>query len=550
MYICKEKPVIPIEKMITLRYVSPVSVVPLIIISLIILLSVPVWAQDTAAGHPVKTVDGTKFYEYTVKPAEGFYRVRVTFNITEEELLRYNPHARGGLIAGMKLLIPIREDVREKSRKETESTYREHIVERKQTVFRIRKMYSVSEEELLALNPHIKGRSLREGDILKIPVKKNESPEKEAEKKATTVEPKNGNKKEKTIDLDVLNKINNPATIEKQHYKIAFLLPFMLDQRNESADSRFVEFYAGALLAINKEKEKGKQLDVYTFDTEKSDVKLMEILNDTIFRQVDLIVGPAYSNQVPLVCDFSRVHRKKTLIPFTSRIYDLESNEYIYQFNPGQETELAKLTEILMRDAGTQNLIFVENPYVAQNDESNQLVAQLKVLLRNNKTDFSTVLLDPSHPEQLKASLHAKKENIFLFNTNRINVLSGQLRQLIQLSDSFNIKIYEPYSWRSSKSDKPASFYLSVFRSEYSENEYEEYMTRFSEVFNWLPATENPRFDLLGYDLMQYYFITSEMPSGAKYLQYPLYEGIQSTIQFEKTSTNGGYINKQLIHFE
>jgi len=432
--------------------------------------------------YPVVMVDGTHFYEYTVQVREGFFRIRVKFGLSEDEVIRYNPHAKDGLKAGMKLLIPVSKE----AAKKTDAT-------------------KPSSTELTAA---------------------------------------------KKTDSLVTKPSPTIIRARKQHFKIAFLLPFMLDQRNEASDSRFVEFYSGALLAIHQAKAKGRQIEVYTFDTEKSDLRMMEILTNDIMDEVDLIVGPAYSNHVPMVCDFARIHKITTIIPFTSRIFDLNNNPWLYQFNPGQEAELHKLFEVLTGEYRPANLVLVENPYTASTDEGNQLVSQLKVLLRNAGREFRTLTVDPANTNALQSAIEPQRENLYIFNTNRITTLSGQLRQLVHLSDSFAVKIYEPYAWKTSKTEKPSSFYLSIFRNEYPEKEYEDYMQLFASVFNWLPSTEHPRFDLLGFDLLNFYFASVDLPADKKKAKYPVFEGIQSTILFEKTTEKGGYINKQLNHFE
>ena len=139
---------------------------------------------------------------------------------------------------------------------------------------------------------------------------------------------------------------------------------------------------------------------------------------------------------------------------------------------------------------------------------------------------------------------------MLFLNTNRINQAGVYMKDLIPLSASHEFKIYEPYAWRSSKIEKPRSFYLSFFKDEFPEKEYQDYLTAFFELYNWLPNNDFPRYDLLGYDLMNYFIntiITTEV--NGRHL-FPVHEGIQSDIQFEKTTERGGYINKQLYHFE
>ena len=51
-------------------------------------------------------VDEEKFDLYEVKPKEGFYRLKVKFGLTEDEIVALNPYAKDGLKAGMILKLP------------------------------------------------------------------------------------------------------------------------------------------------------------------------------------------------------------------------------------------------------------------------------------------------------------------------------------------------------------------------------------------------------------------------------------------------------------
>ncbi len=51
-------------------------------------------------------IDSDNYEYYEVKPKEGFYRLKVKFGLTEEEILALNPYAKDGLIEGMILKIP------------------------------------------------------------------------------------------------------------------------------------------------------------------------------------------------------------------------------------------------------------------------------------------------------------------------------------------------------------------------------------------------------------------------------------------------------------
>ena len=51
-------------------------------------------------------IDDANFQYYEVKPKEGFYRLKVKFNLSEEEIVALNPYAKDGLKEGMILKLP------------------------------------------------------------------------------------------------------------------------------------------------------------------------------------------------------------------------------------------------------------------------------------------------------------------------------------------------------------------------------------------------------------------------------------------------------------
>jgi len=495
---------------------------------------------------PIKTVNGVECYVYRVQKGEGLFRLSKNFETSEAVIRSLNPGIGESLQEGMEIFIPVNKSAIADPRLIL------HTVEKKQTIFGICRIYGISQEQLLQYNPHLANNTVREGEILKIPLKKDEStPAVQTAQSRSEVTPENRD----AVSISTTNVNQAPTVLPKptrrpDTLKIAFLLPFMLDQKPDPSDSRFTEFYAGALIAIRDAKNKGISFEIYSFDTEKTDLKLMEVLQQNPLETMDLIVGPVYSSQVSVMGDFARTNRVKTLIPFTSRVIDLDSNPYIFQFNPSQDVEINKLQEILQGDAANLNIIFADIPNVSSLDEGMVMTQSLKNFLAKNRITYHSIYFGEGYLANLNQVLSKTKENVLFFNTNRINQAGVYMKDLIPLSASHEFKIYEPYAWRSSKIEKPKSFYLSFFRDEFPEKEYQDYLTSFFELYNWLPTNDFPRFDLLGYDLLSYFINTIVTTEVNGRQLFPVHEGIQSDIQFEKASELGGYINKQLYHYE
>lgn len=579
------------------------STIIFLIISLFIFNACMVSAQTP--GYPIKKVNGVECFVYQVKPAEGFYRIGKNFNTTEAIIREFNPHITNGLRANMEIYIPVQNPAEKKQVPQDlqAQEYIEHTVEKQQTVYRITKIYDITENELLAANPQIKNYLIHPGDVLKIPLKKKTETQSDSQTTAKQQEQKSDDKDEPAAKIseekskedlqkekqdtiastsdkgnDYVQKLRDKigelqgqieqvlkkkdgaedeedATdeamlISPQKVKIVFLLPFLLDNKQESVDRRFIEFYAGSLVAIQHEKIKGHSIDVHTFDVEKSDLKIMEILRDSLPTDIDLIIGPVYSNQISIVSDFARNNKIKTLIPFSSKIVDIETNPYIYQFNPGQDIETQAISAIIEQKQATTNIIFADHNQVNINDDGLTLSNILKSNFKKADIPHTVVQLYTDSLEYLWEVLDPWKENIIFFNSSKISTVNVYLQELNRLSDFVKIKIYEPFAWRNSTQPRPPGFFLSIFKNDYPEKTYEQYTKSFQSLFNWEPSLDVPRYDLLGYDLISCFIQNITGSPEQLPASYPLYHGLQSDIQFEKISTKGGYLNHLINHYE
>ena len=127
---------------------------------------------------PIKKIGGIEYYTYTVGTSEGLYAISHKFGISQADISKANPTIESGIRAGQQLLIPVQNKVDSKPKMLTTKTkdveFIQHKVEKKQTLFAISHKYNVSQEEITHYNPQL-NIGLNEGDILKIPINKEES---------------------------------------------------------------------------------------------------------------------------------------------------------------------------------------------------------------------------------------------------------------------------------------------------------------------------------------------------------------------------------------
>ncbi len=633
-------------------------------------------AQDTS--YQVKKIDGKNYILYPVQAGEGMYGIARKFNVAYSDLNTLNPEATTGLKTGQILLIPSSAKINsaavaavKKATSTPESAvktsitaknsdkkeYIVHVVEKKQTLFAISKLYNISQEELMRINPELEN-GLKTGMKLNIPkpkaytseivVSSQNSAEKAAVNKTPTtnetVKPTVTKKETKSslfgsifgkskkhqktetikhlvkpketlyaiskmyqvkmedivkqnpftseglvigteLTLDVPKEIADALpktapevvkdtvvqpTLDETKYltrvvknikpntkafKIAILLPVVIDNvKTDAVNERFQEFYAGFLIAANDAKNKGISLDIFTFDSGKSEESMNEALLNPDLKQVDLLIGPAYTNQISLVSDFARANKINTIIPFSSKVPDLDLNPYLFQFNPSLNIEIEYLTNLLNNKYAADNIVLVDIASVSAGDNGNTFLNELKSSLRSKNRSFNVVESTNELNIQTAMTFEKGKKNIVFFNTDKYSGVFPYFSFLNSKSSEFEIVLYEQYSWKNqNQQTKFQSFSVAPFKPLLNDTDFTDYNALFEKYFNWKISTANPRYDVIGYDLGNY-FIALLYELGPKFSEnrkkLPLASGVQSFIKFERTALNSGFINKQLYQHE
>jgi len=566
-------------------------------ILIISLTVISVTGMSQNINYPTKKINGVEFQLYTVQPSEGLLAIGRKFEISADEIIKANPEVKTGLKPGQQLLIPFRNKL-----ENSKLSFLEHKVEKKQTLFAISNSYKVSQEEIKKYNPELDS-GLKEGMILKIPIKNHETLNHKTNIKSTEtihkIQPDEtlfSISRKYNVSIQDLIKLNpgsdkklsvnselkipsysevskpveaketiiaeqpestakievtiQPKQTEAKVIRIAYLLPFMLEQtKKEAGLDRFLHFYEGALIAIQQAKQKGISLEIFTYDTGNSEEKITEVLNNPELKTVDLIIGPAFSNHVSLVSNFAKEFRINTLIPFSAKVTDIDDNPYLFQFNPGSENELKFLSGIISEKYKKFHLVFAEIQGLNSSDEGKTRNEYIQNQLLRDKKQFSK--LELTTPETTNFTPYLKKgiTNLIIFNSDKFSNVSPYFNSLRSKSNEYDIVLFEQYNWRIQAEKLPKNVYISPFKPEFNLEQIVTFNALLDQYFGKEAPVESPRFDLLGYDLTSH-FITLIQRYGSKFgtkigLTHSI-SGIQSEPVFERNSNESGFINKQL----
>lgn len=254
-------------------------------------------------NQPVKNVASTTVI---VEKGETIYGIAVKNNTTVSVLYELNPGLlENGLKVGQALNIPVVEKVKIETSASAKKP-KTIVVQPKQTIYNIAKTNNVSQEQLMEWNPDLKN-GLKEGSTLivghsyeKVPFN-DHAAAKPVENTTNTVKkginlslPNDGS----TRDLVMLlpfnianNNFNNPSI--NQSIKEDVFLNMTLD------------FYSGAKMAIDVLKEKNYNLNIKFVDSKETNraLDVNTLKDDFDFSATDVIIGPFFQKNVDAVSE-------------------------------------------------------------------------------------------------------------------------------------------------------------------------------------------------------------------------------------------------------
>ena len=106
------------------------------------------------------------YRSHTVEKGETVYSIAKKYGTTRKEIYKLNPDARNGIKENTVLVIPSGDLINSTSGVQ----FKTHKVKRKETLYSISQKYNVSEDDIKRYNKHLYAKQLRKGEKLQIPI--------------------------------------------------------------------------------------------------------------------------------------------------------------------------------------------------------------------------------------------------------------------------------------------------------------------------------------------------------------------------------------------
>ncbi|GIM61506.1 LysM peptidoglycan-binding domain-containing protein [Capnocytophaga canis] len=303
-----------------------------------------------ATGTVEKGVQGQK--KYVVKPQETLWRIAREHNISQAELEKMNRGVTASnLKDGQEIWVPAVESVASKPNHRTDLV--PYAVEKAEGFYSLQRKFGLSEAELIKLNPELKDGVKADTQIW-IP-KENYNRYRYS---ITSFE-------EKSFP-DSNQNVQSLSSTENVR-QLSFVLPFRISdisEENKSAalrtrlgDNRATpmatDFYSGAMIALDSLQKMGYSFKVNVFDSENNNMK--NIIADENLLNSQLIIGPFSAKSFN---DLTKhVTNVAVLAPLSNRNIDLNPN--VFQTLPTDEVQQNKMITYISENHSDANILIL-----------------------------------------------------------------------------------------------------------------------------------------------------------------------------------------------
>ena len=419
---------------------------------------------------------------HLVQPKETLWRIAYTYGISVEELKEANPSLGEILSIGQKIVIPLSSPNVVKNTLDEDYFY--YTLKAKEGYYRLYKKLGVDRKIIDSLNPNIKEMGLQVGMVIRVP-------------------------KSQTSDLSVKNSLLvetislKDSILNNRFIRVALMAPFkasevdldsventnlLLQKRNLHTIS--LDFYSGASMAFQELTSLGVSLEVDVYDTENNSSKVQSILNTQNLHQKDVVIGPLIPRHVNQVSKYLHSKGIPVISPLSKNKVDIKTN--VYQSIP--EEKLLRKTLLNYLDRKLEKEI---NPCVLIIADKENQTAKKELLKRFPLAE----VIDPDEiggfikPDLTDSLLVDVQSNWVFLETQKLNLITSVTSMLnAQSSKERDITLMTTYRGDVYDNENISYEYLGKLHFLYpsiqnpSENQpFQDFSNKYKNQYGTLP---------------------------------------------------------------
>ncbi len=451
-----------------------------------------------------------------------------------------------------------------------------HTVRRKETLYSIAKRYGVTIEDIKMANED-ENLSLRKGQKIKVPTKAylrslDEMPEQDTYGQLNGADQMAAKDSFSSVDCESMYRNISSETIT-----VALLLPFDVEATHRanlitkvidedtvqvtrenlilSPRSRtFIEFYEGALMAMDSLKKIGVNIHLLTYDTAPDSNKVKEILAKPEMQLVDLIIGPAYASNLKLVSEFSKQKQIQMVSPLSNINEEMDDNPLLFQVNPSDTLLYEQYADYITNINPQERIIVIKSAKASSDEEFLAKTIKDKLYLKQMQKglmpDYKEIIFSEQDIQGVAALMKKDERNIVIVPSSKeadVSKIVTTLKGVKETSDC-QIKLVGFNNWLRFQTIDPVDIYMldteiiTAQALDYDNKEVNDFILKYRQWYHTEPYAVAPyfvrsgknvnysRYGIWGYDV-SYYFILARAMYGPKF-EFCLLQMKQNQVQF------------------
>ena len=546
------------------------------------------------------------FTYYTVKVGDTTYSISRTYNVSKEDIYKYNSGTENGIKIGQILAIPKTTQSQvvnsDPSKVEARSSRfipeqvqaKTHKIKPKETLYSVARGYNINVTDLINANKDLAEDNFHIGRDIIIP-SLNNTPIDSTEpytitshtginhtvKKGETLygisreygisqddlKQKNpfisqGLKEGSAIVIPYLDSSSDtnyqrvspgryPSYFKKNDnvLRIGVLLPFNKGTKSLPKE-KITEYYEGFLLAVDDLKKQGLNAEIYTFDIddENNMDRLDNILRTNELNTVDMLLGGVSDAQIRFISNFSKRTGIKYVVPFTNRTTGVDFNPNMFQVINSHSNLYRDIAKIFVDKYAGYNIVFLNE--TNSNSDKLDFVKILQEELGKKNVNYSILAGGASITDDIK-SVTLTYQPIVIVPTSSSEITLKRLADAANYLNQHKYQItlfgypeWQTYTkYRTELHQTNATFYSIFYLSETPV--LSNFEAQFKYWYNKQMLTSTPKYAPMGYDTGMF-FISGISEYGnqlGNYINKVKYVPLEIPFFFNKRTASSGFVN-------
>jgi hypothetical protein len=316
-------------------------------------------------------------------------------------------------------------------------------------------------------------------------------------------------------DLSIQKQIENSSELKDTSVlNIALLMPYFL-VKNDTMFNDFddttgipdiyykgsevaLSFHVGVEIALDSLRNKGMDIRLHTFDTNKDTLKVHQIVNSKSLENMDIIIGPLFANNFRILCEKYGDDSTKILIsPLSKNTSNVRKYKSVYQLSPSFQVQTNIIKEYVLKYHNQDRVIVLnEKGYEGKS-------AYIKNLFLQQEKEVETFILEYTNVDSIR-KIFSEKQVVIIPSENKgfVSKILGSIGGMDSTSLVFGL-----YDWKKYDNlDIHNLMFLDVkFPNPYSFNKFSKHDISFVKLFEKKYNTNQGKYTHIAYNTLMHF---------------------------------------------